>query len=27
MKILFFGDIVGQPGRQAIKEILPKWKN
>jgi len=26
MKILFFGDIVGQPGRQAIKEILPKWQ-
>lgn len=24
MKILFFGDIVGQPGRQAIKKILPK---
>ncbi len=26
MKILFFGDIVGQPGRQAIKKILPQWK-
>lgn len=26
MKILFFGDIVGRPGREAIKEILPKWK-
>lgn len=26
MKILFFGDIVGQPGREALKEILPKWK-
>lgn len=26
MKILFFGDIVGQPGRQAIKEILPQWQ-
>ncbi|NQV00898.1 MAG: TIGR00282 family metallophosphoesterase [Parcubacteria group bacterium] len=26
MKILFFGDIVGQPGRQAIKEVLPKWQ-
>jgi len=26
MKILFFGDIVGKPGRYAIKKILPKWK-
>ncbi len=26
MKILFFGDIVGQPGRKAIKKIIPKWK-
>jgi len=26
VKILFFGDIVGQPGRQAIKEILPQWQ-
>lgn len=26
MKILFFGDIVGRPGRQAIKEILPGWR-
>ena len=26
MKILFFGDIVGRPGRQAIKEVLPKWR-
>jgi len=26
MKILFFGDIVGQPGRQAIKKILPEFK-
>jgi len=26
MKILFFGDIVGRPGRQALKEILPKWR-
>jgi len=26
MKILFFGDIVGKPGREAIKKILPKWK-
>jgi hypothetical protein len=26
MKILFFGDVVGQPGRQAIKESLPQWQ-
>ena len=26
MKILFFGDIVGRPGRQAIKKILPQWQ-
>ncbi len=26
MKILFFGDIVGKPGRQAVKEILPPWQ-
>ena len=26
MKILFFGDIIGKIGRQAIKEILPKLK-
>ncbi|OGZ35162.1 MAG: metallophosphoesterase [Candidatus Portnoybacteria bacterium RIFCSPLOWO2_01_FULL_43_11] len=26
MKILFFGDIIGRPGREAIKEILPQWK-
>lgn len=26
MKIIFFGDIVGRPGRQAIKEIAPKWR-
>jgi len=26
MKILFFGDIVGKPGRYAIKKILPKWQ-
>ena len=23
MKLLFIGDIVGRPGRQAVKEILP----
>ena len=26
MKIIFFGDIVGSPGRYAIKKIVPKWK-
>ena len=26
MKILFFGDIVGDPGIEAIEEILPKWQ-
>lgn len=26
MRVLFFGDIVGKPGREAIKFILPKWK-
>lgn len=26
MKILFFGDIVGKPGRQAINKILPELK-
>jgi len=23
MKILFIGDIVGKPGRRAVKELLP----
>jgi len=26
MKILFFGDIVGKPGRKALKKILPSWQ-
>ena len=26
MKILFFGDIVGRPGREALREIIPQWK-
>ncbi len=26
MKILFFGDIVGQPGREALRIIIPVWK-
>jgi len=26
MKIIFFGDVVGEPGRYAIKKILPQWQ-
>ena len=26
MKILFIGDIVGEPGRRAVKELIPKIK-
>ena len=26
MKVLFIGDIVGQPGRRAVKELLPKLR-
>lgn len=26
MNILFFGDIFGKPGREAVKKILPEWK-
>src|SRR4030043_290214 len=26
MKVLFFGDIVGKPGRSAIKKVLPELK-
>lgn len=26
MNILFFGDIIGRPGREAVKKILPKLK-
>ncbi|MEI6521364.1 MAG: TIGR00282 family metallophosphoesterase [bacterium] len=26
MKILFFGDIIGRPGRHAIATILPRWQ-
>lgn len=26
MKILFFGDVVGRPGREVIKKILPDWQ-
>jgi metallophosphoesterase (TIGR00282 family) len=25
-KILFIGDIVGKPGRKALREVLPMWK-
>lgn len=25
MKILFFGDVFGKPGREAIQKILPAW--
>lgn len=27
VKILFIGDIVGEPGRRAVKELLPKLRN
>lgn len=27
MKLLFIGDIVGQPGRRAVKELLPKLRD
>lgn len=26
MKILFFGDVIGRPGREALKKILPVWR-
>src|SRR5437899_3269497 len=26
MKVLFIGDVVGQPGRRAVKELLPKLR-
>ena len=26
MKILFFGDVVGRPGREALRYIIPIWK-
>ena len=26
MKVLFFGDIFGKPGREALKFIVPQWK-
>lgn len=25
-KILFIGDVIGKPGRRAVREILPLWK-
>lgn len=27
MRILFFGDIVGRPGRQAVSAVLPRWRS
>ncbi len=27
MRILFLGDIVGQPGRTAVRAILPRWRS
>ncbi len=26
MRILFFGDIFGEPGREAVKRIFPEWR-
>lgn len=26
MRILFFGDVIGRPGRQAITTVLPRWR-
>jgi metallophosphoesterase (TIGR00282 family) len=26
LKLLFLGDIVGEPGRRAVIDVLPKWK-
>jgi len=26
VRILFFGDIVGSPGRKALAEVLPRWR-
>ncbi len=26
VKILFIGDVIGKPGRRALKEVLPMWK-
>ena len=26
MKILFFGDVFGRPGREALKTVLPRWQ-
>ncbi len=26
MKILFFGDVVGRPGREGLRYAIPKWK-
>ena len=26
MQILFIGDIMGRPGREAVAKILPEWR-
>lgn len=26
MRVLFFGDVVGRPGRQAVATVLPRWR-
>jgi len=26
MKVLFFGDVIGQAGRKAVEKVLPQWK-
>src|SRR3989339_1061602 len=26
MKILFFGDVYGRPGREAVAKVLPNWQ-
>jgi metallophosphoesterase (TIGR00282 family) len=26
MRVIFIGDIVGRPGRQAIRQIVPRWR-
>ncbi|HEX2948493.1 MAG TPA: YmdB family metallophosphoesterase, partial [Armatimonadota bacterium] len=27
VRILFFGDIVGRPGRQAVTDVMPRWRS
>ena len=26
LKLLFLGDIVGEPGRRAVIDVLPRWR-